>query len=155
VRYYDSLDSLPIHNWWKVEETGDLGYILLNKPSIEIFKEDELVKVLEKLNNEFINNHSKDNDDFKLLVSLKEDYVIARVNAITEKDLDQEMKADLLDLRIIGMESGNDSDLSKADLIHIIETSKGYEIDTKTMSVNKFHDILNSIMKEHGKAKNK
>lgn len=155
MRYYDSLDTMPIYNWWKIEKTGDLRYLLLNMPSLPIYNDDDLVKVLENLNDEFIENHTKDNDDFKLLMGLKEDYVIARANAILNKDLDQEMTADLLGLRIDAIEKNNDSDISEANLIHFIETAKGYEINTKVMSVNKFHDTLNSIIKDHGKAKNR
>src|ERR1017187_629033 len=54
LEYYKELDALPAWNWFKVQESGDVSYILLKKRKINGKETIELREAFTKLTNEYI-----------------------------------------------------------------------------------------------------
>jgi hypothetical protein len=53
-KHFDSIENLPIYNWWKVHQSGDLGYLLIFKRAITLPEAEELKKVWTAIYNEYI-----------------------------------------------------------------------------------------------------
>lgn len=153
MRFYHTLDELPIHNWWMLHSSGDLKYLLRTDITIPIHNDPELINTWENLNDDYIEMFGF-NEDYLRLIEMKEQYIRDRIDGWTNKDLNKEMQADLLGLRIDREENPDEVQIENNELLNILEKHKGYRIDTKTVSVTEFHNSLNFILKPHGQAEN-
>ena len=135
--YYNSIEDLPIWNWWKVSETGNLSY--LRKDENYKGKAPNL-KLWEKINDEYFNEYGI-NDNLKQLmrlkkewIRLKEKYLVKGIRfALTELDI---VEAKMKDLDKVG-------DFKKEDTIIYLEEKLGRELDTRKVTVKKYYNYLN------------
>lgn len=147
LEYFDSIDTMPIYNWFKLQESNDLGFLLKKKISttkrdIEILKE-----VLKKITNEYIDAFGV-SDQYKNILQLQSeirqkeiDFVLTkhRINKTFINVLKGKLKA--------ALESNQRSDTSTVAWVHA-KKYMGGSLDMKTTSVREFYSILNEFKKE-------
>jgi len=153
LRTYNDLDDLPKYNWDKLNKTGDLSFLLKYKPKFKILKDSELEGVWEKMNDEFIMTHGL-TDDHILLLKLKKDFILARAEGMVFGNLQKEMEADLLEVRINNIMQQSEGGVTDMELLDILEEVKGYPVDTKKISVNRFYSMVNNLAKKNGNKQN-
>ena len=142
--YYDSIENLPIWNWWKITETGELVYLYKN---IDKAKEDfTLLEIWTNIHNEYLVSYGL-TEDFKSVLKLKKKWIEKQAAFIESGDRFKLTEIDIINAQIA--ESINtENSMSKEDIIIFLEEKLGREIDTKVLTVKKYLDYINYYSKK-------
>lgn len=161
MKYFESLDDLPIYNFWKVRETGDLVYLF------EEWKSDQaeaaskrrvwrsvLADTWRKMDAEFIENFAMTDEFFnrllieKKIINLQLEYMISKSSVVRARLKGEQQK---LELNYHNEES---KPVKLHEFIAGIEKYIGFQIDEKKISTNKVYSYVNQ-MKEQSRLNEK
>ena len=141
--YYTSIDDLPIWNWWKIAETGNLIY--LHKDSDYTQTDYSLVSLWNSLQNEYLDTFGI-TDEFEQILKLKKKWII--------KKSDYLLTGERFKLNEISMIETDIQDamntkitVDKDDTIVMLETKLSRELNPKEISVKKYYNYINYFSK--------
>lgn len=152
-RYYNSIDTLPVFNWFKVIETGDLKNLVMNPHEVspKRLKDQELASIWHKIYSEFIDTFGVDDtykeilllrcevDYYKNLMVLEEDRSMLNFIRRAEKQLEALLK---------------DNHETKYDMTSVyVEKYMGFKIDKRSLSVKEYYGYLKAMEEEAKRAK--
>lgn len=146
LEYYKSLDEMPIANWFKIQETNDLKYMLVKTRKVSTKEIEELEKGLKKLSSEYIDTFGI-SDEYRQILELSRDIEVLKIDFILTQDRSLltmiEIKKD--QLKAIS-KSNNKSDLNKLKM-HV-NKFMGYSVDMNKTSVKEFYTYLEGLKEE-------
>ena len=150
--YYKTLDELPIHNWFKIQETNDLKYLLKHDLKIGKKREAELKGVIEKLKEEYLKIFGL-SDDYRSILLLQGQIRAMQIELLLTKNntLKTFIEIKRHELKRVLSKS------STADIKSVVVQVRKYNcgvLDLKKMSVVEFYAIIQEMKKEI-EAKNK
>jgi hypothetical protein len=161
MKYFESLDDLPIYNFWKVRETGDLVYLFQDWKSDEAEAASKrrvwrsvLVDLWRKMDAEFIENFAMTDEFFnrllieKKIINLQLEYMISKSSVVRARLKGEQQK---LELNYHNEES---KPVKLHEFIAGIEKYIGFQIDEKKISTNKVYSYVNQ-MKEQSRLNEK
>lgn len=146
--YYKSIDTMPIFNWFKVQETNDLTYFLHEKRDCTKKELSILEKALTITTNEYIDTFGV-SDKYKKILQLKIDIhrkeiaLCIHPEERTELTFLNVLKAQLKEALMVSEKSD-----TKSVVVHASKYVGGGMIDTKKMTVQAFYSILDELKKE-------
>ena len=142
--YYNSIDDLPIWNWWKIAETGNLIY--LHKDSDYTKTDYSLVSLWNSLQNEYLDTFGI-TDEFEQILKLKKKWII--------KKSDYLLTGERFKLNEISMIETDIQDamntkitVDKDDTIVMLETKLSRELNPHKISVKKYYNYINYFSKQ-------
>lgn len=146
LKYFKSIDEMPIYNWFKLQETNELTHLLKVKKLCSKREVLILQNALQSITNEYIDFFGI-NDQYKKILELKRNIRIKEIQLITtgeriNKTFIKVLKSELNLL----IQSAQKSDTGNVS-VHV-NKYMGYRIDLKSTSVKEFYSILNHIKKE-------
>lgn len=151
LEYYKSLDEMPIANWFKIQQTNDLKYMLVKTRKVSTKEVSELEKGLKTLSNEYIDTFGI-SDEYRKILELSRDIEVLKIDFILTQDRSLltmiEIKKD--QLKAIS-KNKNKSDVHKLKMY--ADKYMGFSINTKEVSVKEFYTIIESL-KEESQQKN-
>lgn len=138
--YYNSIEILPLWNWWKIAETGNLVYLYKR----EIYKGEDwsLSDKWDIIMNEFLNDYGL-TPEYQELLRLKKEWIEKRTDYLLngmdrflmfESEL---IEIDIKDAMSIKIKA------KKEDTVIMLEEKLGRELDPKKITVKKYHDYIN------------
>lgn len=142
-KVWESIEDMPIYNWMKILETGDLKWLFKEKGRVSVKAEDHWLTLQQEYMDEFDLDEGY-KQQLRLMEKLKNlncEFVITRdrsllnIIKITETDI-----ADLGPKAAIGF----------YQILDHVEKYKGFAIDPKTTSVMKWYYSLKNM--SNGKA---
>lgn len=151
-QHYSSITAMPLANWFRIEETNDLGHLLkfyrkVTKPAERI----ALYAVWQKITDEFIEAFGV-TDEYRKIMMLRMQIRIAEIEHaitddgiyLTEKSIYEHQLQELT-----GKRDKSDHDTG------VILASKymGYHIDKCKITVKEFYTILRLMEKQAAKSK--
>lgn len=146
LEYYKSLDEMPIANWFKIQQTNDLKYMLVKTRKVSTKEVSELENGLKKLSNEYIDTFGI-SDEYRQILELSRDIEVLKIDFILTQDRSLltmiEIKKD--QLKAIS-KSNNKSDLNKLKM-HV-NKFMGYSVDMNKTSVKEFYTYLEGLKEE-------
>lgn len=161
MKYFESLDELPIYNFWKVRETGDLVYLFQDWKSDEAEAASKrrvwrsvLVDLWRQMDAEFIENFAMTDEFFnrllieKKIINLQLEYMISKSSVVRARLKGEQQK---LELNYHNEES---KPVKLHEFIAGIEKYIGFQIDEKKISTNKVYSYVNQ-MKEQSRLNEK
>lgn len=138
---FDSIDNLPLFNWWKITDTGDLKWLYKE----EVKKADVKVYDLwEKIHNEYLEDYGL-TPDFKQMLKLKKKWIIKQAEYIQGNRF-ASTEASIVDAKIQDLTSGEG--MKREDTIIFLEERLGRELDPKKMTVRKYNDYIKYYSKK-------
>tara|TARA_R110000803_G_C11851073_1_gene305882 strand:- start:235 stop:711 length:477 start_codon:yes stop_codon:yes gene_type:complete len=140
--YHSSVDTLPMWNWQKMNETRDFGY--LNGEAKHI--EDETIESVAYFNaiyTTFI-HYVGLGYDYNKLLSLKRLYLIKRSEYLETNDMQSKMKSKLLaiDIEDKEREMQDKAQGKESETTIIIEKNLGYKLNLKEITVSEYYDYV-------------
>jgi len=137
---YTSIHNLPIYNWNKIHETGDLGYLFLEYKKSD-FK--GLIHLWDSIYSEYIKEFGL-SKEYKEILKLK-------VN-IAKQKADYIHSRDRIKLNFIALDESRLQEIEKKEpkqsihktLMHI-EKAQGVRITDKNTTVYEFYNYINNI----------
>lgn len=144
---WTDLDELPIWNWNKIAETGDLLYLLKNQNKRKPVK--GLVEAWESLQQQYLDEFGV---DMNLLNRIKTMKKIIKLNVKFYETRDRSL------LNLIAVEenrlkeSQNVVSVKFTRLLIIVSSHMGFRIDPKQFTVIEWFHALKNMAASHGKA---
>lgn len=143
MKYYDDIEELPLKNWRKITEKGDLRYTRMDIS--EGKRKDDLVHD-ELIQDSYITEFGF-TEGFLRMQELKTDIALLECDLVIEGDYFLKNKIKQLKRELEELEDksiGGDMDES----IHYIETWRRIEIDEEKMKTKKFFKLVRTYQKE-------
>jgi hypothetical protein len=142
--YFNSIEVLPIWNWWKIAETGNLIYLHI----LEDYegKEDyNLIELWNKLQNEYLDEFGI-TEEFRKILSLKKKWINKKVEYLTTGERFKLTEIDIIESDIAETMDSKVA-VDKDDTIITLERKLGRELDPKQISVKKYYKYINHFSK--------
>lgn len=140
MKYYDSIDNLPIHHYWRITETGDLKHLIIEGD----VSAKELQKAWEQIELGFFDMLVEDEDYILELRKDAEYYALKAEVAVEPNALNRiylRAEENERSLRPKGQFKYDES-------IAILERSLKFAIDDKKMSVRRYYTHLRLLKLE-------
>lgn len=147
MKIFDSIENLPIWNFYKVNDTSDLRYLydVEDINQVKVMKGDKLEEKWLNIMEEYFDNLTISDDMHFLLMKKKEVAVLEskwiRTKKSIYKSLYLKAKKELDEI-----ENAKESS-SLDDQIFSIEKFMGFQVDPKKLSTKKFFTYINNINK--------
>lgn len=149
-KYYDSLSTLPIWNFFKIKLTGQLIYLLKvdNHEEIQVEKTDliELYEKWEKLDAEFITRFAM-NQEFINRCLIEKSILLLKLEELTSKDpfIANRIKAEEMKLENEEEQKG-EFDIDKT--VGHVEKFMGFQIDVFKTPIAKLYSYINQMKEQ-------
>lgn len=128
VDYFNSIEDLPIWNWWKIAETGNLIY--LHKLEEYEGKEDyNLIELWNKLQNQYLEEFGI-TEEFRKILSLKKKWINKKVEFLTTGERFKLTEIDIIESDINETMEGKVK-VDKDDTVIMLEQKLSRELDPK------------------------
>ena len=145
TKYYDSIDNLPVWNYWMVSEHDDFKYLTISDDySSKIkYSKRRAFKVWDKITSEYL-DYFGINTTYKDILMLNREIIlneyiwesrkepIARVYAREAKKQLDSLEKDLINTK-------------PQNQVFYIEKEMGFKIDPKTISIKDFYTYISNI----------
>ncbi len=152
MKHYKNLSELPIFNFWKIRETGDLTYLFQDyeNEEVEKLKKRKVWKAIlsdlwRKMDAEFIENFAMTDDFFnrllieKKIINLQLDYMITKNSVIRARLKGEQQKLEL------NYQSGDFKPVKLHEFIAGIEKYIGFQIQEREISTNKVYSYVDQM----------
>lgn len=150
--FYTSIDDLPIYNWFKIQETNNLKYLLKQDIELSVTRIKVLSTVMQDLRNEYINVFGIEEQHLNVL-NLKKNIRIDELNAFITGDRIHNTMANIKRAELMEIISEQNSIDSASVIVHA-KKYMGGNLNIKTTSVREFYSILNELKREVKAQKN-
>ena len=147
VKYYNSIDEIPIWNYWKFSETDDFKYLVIcDDTSRQVkFKESKALKAWDNMTSQYIDFFGVNNTYKEILMLNREiilnEYIWEARREPISKVYAREAKKQLESLE------NNLINSNPQDQVFYIEKEMGFRVDIKQMSVKEFYSYVSNINK--------
>lgn len=148
---YKSIDEMPIYNWNKIHETGDLRYMLHEKKTIEPYEFRFLLKRWKKIYEEYVSRFGL-SEDFLSILELEKNIALLKIEKAERGDENMQTFIEIDEIKLQKKRaelSGVQSDFY--DIKAAIESNLGFHIDPKKCTVVEFYSYLKNIKKKNVK----
>lgn len=155
---YKSIEVMPIWNWNKIHETGDLKYLIIAESYKDIADQnnEETAALWIDLYQQYIDEFGV-NDNYKRYMQKKQQ-LNAKINEyIQSGDKFKLNKINILEIDIKGMVDEKEPQ-KFGEVVAGVEKFFGFQIDPKVLTVEKYYNYLKYIesnVRAHGQADKK
>jgi hypothetical protein len=137
--YYISISELPIWNWWKIAETGNLIY--LHKDNDYTKVDYSLVGLWNNLQNQYLDEFGI-TQEFEDVIKLKKKWIIKKADYLLTGERFKLTELDIIEAEI--NETMNSKiTVDKDDTVIMLETKLNRELNPKKISVKKYYNYIN------------
>lgn len=146
ISVFESIEDMPVWNWFKIYETNELSYILLTPPKNTEKLSSELKKAWENIYNQFIDFFGV-SDNYRKILELKREICIRETERIIYEDESQQTFKEVAqyELDVLLKRQTNQT---MEDMTLAIEERYRFPIDEKKVSVKKYYSYLKSLNKK-------
>jgi len=140
LKCYTSISDLPIYNWFKIHETNDLKYILIEEQKVGFMRQEELSVVFSKIYDEFLDTFGI-SDDLKRISELRRDIRVLEIDMYLYNDMSKETFIDIKKAELDSIVYGK----SKAKLNDVkgyVEKYMGFKLDDKITAVKDYYSYI-------------
>ena len=132
---FDSIEELPIYNWWKVHETGSYEYLLRFRRELKRREVKMLDKVWKSLYNQYIERFGY-TEQFLETMSKKREIALMKVDYMVKGDKTMKVFIQIAEKELEDM-TGEDVDFYQGK--SMLEKNLGFYIDIHRMSVAEYY----------------
>lgn len=144
--YYKSIDECPIYVWFKVQESNDLTYLLINKRKCSIKDMAVLKEALYTMTNEYIDTFGI-SDQYKTILELQRDIRVKEIDLLLTGEKINKTFISILKSKLKAKLEGSQRSDTSSVWIHA-KKYMGGNLDMRTTTVKEFYSILNELKKE-------
>lgn len=139
---------MPIYNWWKVNSTGDLSFVLLEAPKKKL--SDAKLKSLDKYWQMIFKKYISEfgfSEDFLRQIEKKKQITILTLRMIETDDLSLQTEIDLAHIELLQLidQSTGQSDFYETKIS--MERNLGFVLDPKKITVREFYSYVKNLKK--------
>jgi len=142
--YFNSIEDLPIWNWWRIAESGNLIY--LHKGNYD--KEDytyEAYLLWNKLQNEYLDEFGI-TDEFRQILELKKKWIEKKADYLLTGERFKLTEIDIIEAEMSETMNTKVATKKEATII-MLEQKLGFALDEKKLSVKRYYNYINHFSK--------
>lgn len=149
---YKTIDEMPIYNWNKIHETGDLRYLLHDKCRIEPYEFRFLLKRWKKIYEEYVNRFGF-SEEFLSILELEKNIALLKIEKAERGDENIQTFIEIDQIKLEKKKAElNAVNSDFYDMKAAIESNLGFHIDPKKCTVIEFYSYLKNIKKKNAKS---
>ena len=133
--HYESIDELPIYNWFKVHETSSFEYLLYVRKKLERWEVRRLNELWMVLYKQYIERFGY-SEQFIEVMSKKREIALLKVDYITSGDKSLKVFIQIAEKEL---EEMNGADVDFYESKSMLEKSLGFYIDIHKMTVAEYY----------------
>jgi len=143
---YNSLEDLPMWNWWKVRSNADLNFLKVdyNKPT-----KSNLSELFAELENEYLEKFGAGKESEQLLDLLKRKIVNQADLLMGKKWVSNHIKVIDFQIQQLEQSTKGQPQQSLEEISSILSKYMGFRVDPKVESVVEFKAKLNLLEQEN------
>lgn len=145
---YKSIDDMPIYNWFKIHDTGDLKHLLINKDRLSEEGKIIIQRRWKKVYDQYLKRFGF-GDSFTWLIEKQRQIALLMIEKAETGNLVLETFIDLAEAEI---EKKNiETKKTSSDFFEIknfVEKEVGFRIDVKQCSVSEFYSYVKTLNKK-------
>lgn len=150
-KIYKGIEDMPIMNWNKIHETGDLKYMIRDGFKLTKTEKEFLLGRWKRMYEKFIERFGF-SDDFLSTLELEKNIALLRIEKAETGDENIQTFIEIDEIKLAkrkeaSAKSGGDFFETKA----VIETSLGFHVDPKKCTVIEFYEYIKTLKKKNGK----
>lgn len=138
--YYNSMSEIPIWNWWKISETGDLKYIFKTE-KVDTSIVSTIKEVFDFMQDEYFERYGLDSE-LKKLLSFKKEWIKQRTKWVLNKDRHAKMLSEMAQIDMNDLRNLTVKKTRKEDTIIMLEEKLGRELEPKKLVSIKYFDYV-------------
>jgi hypothetical protein len=142
--YFNSIEELPIWNWWKIAETGNLAYLFKDEKEYNEI-DNSLSEVWLDLQNQYLTEFGI-TDEFEEVLRLKREWINEKANFIITGDRFILNAIDVLEFEMNESMSAKIK-VDKESTLITLEERLSRELNSKDLSVAKYYRYINHFSK--------
>lgn len=145
IKYYTDIDEIPVFNWFKIQETNDLSWLLIKRAKVGAKLHKVLAEQIMHMHDQYIDAFGL-SDKYRRMLELKRDIRVMEIDFFKTKNRalltfievkKHELKA------LVGNGKKEDMGSVRVHVAKYLGTC-----DFKAMSVKFFYETLEEIRKE-------
>jgi hypothetical protein len=141
--YYDSIEVLPIWNWYEITQTGELKYLMKDHKYND---KKPLLKTWYSIHNEYLDGYGR-SDDFNNILRLKKKWIEKTSQFVLTGDRFKLTEIDIIEADMAEIAKANNS-MDKDEMVIFLEQKLGRELNLKEMSTKKWFDYIKYFSKK-------
>lgn len=142
-RYYNSIEELPVLNWWKLHEEDNLNWLLKNpNKKVNIYA----AGILKKVKGEFIDVFGID-EKYKTYLDKIRELELIEINIALGGAKSLKNKANMLEIDLEDLLNKEEIQVHNHGVMHI-EKYMGFKLDIKSTTVYEFYSYVKEIEKQ-------
>lgn len=151
IEIYQSIDELPVFNWFKIHEKNDLAYLLVKKHKITGKMNEQLEEAWGNIYTEYLDTFGI-NNSFRQILLLKKEIACYELEMFIKGD-----KSIITFIKIAKWQLKkllNEKPSSTIDEFKVqIERYMGFRLNTKEVTVKEYYTYINALIKQPKKLK--
>lgn len=150
-KVFRDIDEMPIYNWNKIHETGDLKYLIKDGFKAESYEIRFLLKRWKKLYEQYVNRFGF-SDDFLSILELEKNIALLKIEKAERGDENIQTFIEIDEIKLQKKKAELNS--VKSDFFDIkagVESSLGFHIDPKKCTVVEFYSYIKTLKKKNVK----
>ncbi len=144
---FNSLEEMPVWNWFQIQKTNDLKYMLVKTRKVSEREVLQLQQALKKISNEYIDTFGI-SDEYRRILELNRDIKVLEIDFILTKDRSKLTMIELKKAELKATVNGG-SKMSIEKIKMQVDKYMHYNVDLKTVSVKQFYTYLEGIKEEY------
>lgn len=145
--YYKSIEELPIFNWFKIQETNDLKWLMKDPGDCTKGQVSTLETYMQKMTDEYVDTFGI-SDEHRRILMLKTDIACLEIDFLLNGDRKintfLKIKRKELEKLITKSQSRETTNIQ----VHVSKYMGGSLINMRTTTVKEFYGILQEMKKE-------
>jgi hypothetical protein len=150
--HYRTIDTLPIYNWMKIHETGDLEFLLIVRQKMSKWDVKYMEKTWKKLYHEYIERFGY-SDTFVEQMIKRREIAMMKIRMMVNEDRSVKTMIRIAEVELQEMESDGNMDFFTGK--SLLEKSLGFHIDIHKISVAEYYSHFQLVNKENKDAKSR
>ena len=147
-RVYKGIDEMPIYNWWQINSSADLSFVLIDKPKKKLnrFQIESLSFYWEKIYNEYISVFGF-SEDFLRQLEKKKEIAILKLQMVVTDDYSLQTMIDIANIELQQMQEDISGQSDFYESKATMESRLGFVLDPRKITVREFYSYIKNLRK--------
>lgn len=142
-KYYQSIDEMPVYNWFKINETNDTRWMLLDKNKEP---DNKATEAFQKVLDEYIDTFGI-SENYLRRLELKKELICHMTDLEITKDRFIENFIDQINTELSQLDKKEETRNTNSGKVHL-EKYMGFRINTKETTVKEYYEYMGEMNAE-------
>ena len=146
IIHYKDIDDLPVWNWFKINETDDITYLLHEKRKVNSKEQDYLQRIFQKIYAKFIDTFGM-NDMLRRVLELRRDIAVLQLEKSINNDSSRQTFIDIKEAELKGIILEAEKE-TNTNIKAYLDKFMGFHIDERKISVKDYYSYISLLKRE-------